>query len=105
MHAMKHANMLVSRIGCVNYPVGESLVIQLQEVLEYVVVRREDGLAERLGYSQVLPRDHPDEFEMAHQPHLVVFARVELRRESDCNLAIAQFWENTVCHASYVCRC
>ena len=61
-----------------SYSVGESLVVQLQEVLEYVVVGREDGLAERLGYPQVLQRDLSDELEMAYQPHLVVFARVEL---------------------------
>ena len=52
-------------------------------MFEYVVVRREDGLAERLGDPQVLQRDHPDELEVPHQPHLVVLARVQLRRERE----------------------
>ena len=49
-------------------------------MLEYVVVRWECGLAERLGDAEVLERDLPDQLQVTHQPHLVVLARVELRR-------------------------
>ena len=49
-------------------------------MLEYVVVRGECGLAERLGDAQVLERDLPDQLQVPHQPHLVVLTGVELRR-------------------------
>ena len=49
-------------------------------MLEYVVVGREGGLAERLGDAEVLERDLPDQFQVTHQPHLVVLTGVELRR-------------------------
>ena len=61
-------------------------------MLENVVVGRERGLAERLGDAEVLERDLPDQLQVPHQPHLVVLAGVELRRNRRFSF-LTSFWE------------
>ncbi len=57
---------------------GQAPVVQLDELVDDVPVGRETGQAECLDNTQVLEKQHTRHFQVAHQPHFVVGALLEL---------------------------
>ena len=65
----------------ITYSVAQGLVVQVHEVIEDEVVRREDRLAQGLGHAKVLQGDQTDQFLRKRKPIITMLTATNFGRQ------------------------